>query len=82
MRAAELLVRCLENEDVLDAFVFEYFPNGVRHILVFASDQAIATFDDGHPAAKSPVHLPEFQPDIAAADDDQMHRQKIDFHHA
>ena len=38
-------------------------------------------FDDRYPAAKAAIHLAEFEADIAAADNDQMVRQKIDIHH-
>src|SRR5215831_16374656 len=38
-------------------------------------------FDDRYPAPKPAVHLAEFEADIAAADNDEMPRQKIDVHH-
>ena len=44
-------------------------------------DEARRHFHDRDLAAEPPVHLGEFQPDIAAADDHQMPRQKVDPHH-
>src|SRR6201987_969083 len=38
-------------------------------------------FDDRYLAAKAAIHLAEFEADIAAADNDEMVRQKIDVHH-
>ncbi len=52
------------------------------HILVFAADQARAHLDDRHCAAEAPVHLREFEPDIAAADDQQVIGHEVDAHHA
>ena len=45
-------------------------------------DDARRHLDDGDAAAEAPVHLREFESDVAAADDDQVLRQEIDVHHA
>ena len=50
-------------------------------VLVLALDQARAVFDNGDFAAEAAEHLSELQPDIAAPDDHEMTRQKIDLHH-
>ena len=50
--------------------------HGLRDVLVLARDQARPLLDDGHLGAEAAVHLREFEPDIAAADDDQMPRQR------
>jgi hypothetical protein len=44
-------------------------------------DQAGRHLDDSDVAAEAPVHLREFQSDIAAAHNDQMTRNKVDSHH-
>ena len=44
-------------------------------------DQARPHLDDGDFASESPEHLPELQPDIAAAHDDQVPGKKINVHH-
>ena len=51
------------------------------HILVLVLDQARSLLDDGHLAAEAPVHLREFEPDVAAADDDKVMRQDIEIQH-
>ena len=42
--------------------------------------QARTHLDDGHFAPESAEHLPELQPDIAAAHDDQVRRKIVDVH--
>ena len=44
-------------------------------------DEARRHFNDRDLAAEPPVHLGEFQPDIAAADDHQVARHEVDGHH-
>ena len=55
-----------------NAFGLEKRRDRARHILVFARDQPRRHLDDGHAAAETAVHLRELEPDIAAADDDEM----------
>ena len=45
-----------------------------RHVLVLARDQARPFLDDRDLAAEAAVHLRELEPDVAAADDDEMPR--------
>jgi hypothetical protein len=52
------------------AFVFENFTDSIRNIFVFATDKSGPHLNDRDAAAKTPIHLSEFQSDIAAADDD------------
>ena len=65
-----------------DPFLLENLPDRIGHIFVLARDEALGHFDDGHFAAEATVHLREFESDIAAADDEQMIRQKVHLHHA
>ena len=51
------------------------------NVRVFAVDEARRHLHDRDLAAEPPVHLGEFQPDIAAADDHQMARHEVDRHH-
>src|ERR1700758_1961006 len=50
-------------------------------VRVLALDQSRTHLDDRPLAAEASIHLGEFEPDIAASDDHQMPRQKIDRHH-
>src|SRR5246500_5803285 len=52
-----------------------------RHVLVLMANEPRRHFDDRYLAAKAAVDLAEFEADIAAADNDQMLRQKVDVHH-
>ena len=61
-----------------DAFVLEDALHRGRHVLVFVLDQPRAALDDRHLGAEAAVHLREFEPDIAAADDRQMPRQRVE----
>src|SRR5512139_106632 len=65
----------------LDTFATQDFGDRRRNIFVFACDQAWREFNDGYLASEAPVDLCKLQADIAAAQDDQMRRQKIDVHH-
>ena len=65
-------MHALELDDVLDRG---------RHVLVLVVDEPRRHLDDRHLAAEAAVHLPEFEADIAPADNDEMVRQKIDVHH-
>ena len=68
-------------EPDVDAFALQDFLDGRRHIFILALNQARPHLDDRDLASESPEHLPELQPDIAAAHDDQMLGKKIDVHH-
>ena len=58
-----------------DAFAFEDLPDRVGNVLVLARDQPRALLDHRHLGAEAAEHLREFEPDIAAADHDEVARQ-------
>src|SRR5262247_2871893 len=62
-------------EQDLDAVLAHDFRDPVGHILIFASEQLRTALDDRHAAAEAPKHLPEFEADIAPAQNQQMLRQ-------
>ena len=61
-----------------DAFGFENLLNRGRDILILTRDQPRRHLHDGHLSAEAAVHLCELKADIAAADDDQMPRQRVE----
>ena len=61
-----------------DAFIFEDAFHGRGDVLVLVLDQPRAALDDRHLGAEAAIHLREFEPDIAAADDHQMPRQRVE----
>src|SRR5215471_360928 len=68
-------------EPDLDSLALDDVFNSRRHVLVLMANEPRRHFDDRYPAAKAAVHLAEFEADIAAADNDEMVRQKIDIPH-
>ena len=52
--------------------------DGLGNVLVFARDEARTLFDDRDLGAEAAVHLGELEPDVAAADDDQMPGQDVE----
>src|SRR5262249_58932077 len=64
----------------LDAFGSEDRLNRGRNVLILASDQPRSHFHDSDAAAEATVHLRELEPDVAAADHDQMIGQEINHH--
>src|SRR5262245_38220163 len=64
-----------------DTFRFEDFTDSCGDIFVLALDETIGCFEDRHLTAKAAKHLAEFKADVAAADDDEVFRQVIHFHH-
>ena len=50
-------------------------------VVVLARQQLGEFLDDGDLRAEAPVHLREFQADVAAADDDQVLRHLVHVHH-
>ena len=62
----------------LDAFGGEKLRDRRGNVLVLARQQPRRHFDHGHLAAEPAKHLGELEPDIAAADDDKMRRNKIE----
>jgi hypothetical protein len=55
--------------------------NRFRDLFVLARDEARGLLDDRHLRAEASVHLRELKPDVAAADDDQVHGQLVEFEH-
>src|SRR5689334_5626307 len=66
----------------LDALALEDRLHFRRDVFVFTPDETRAHFDDGDAAAEAAIHLREFEPDVAPADDQQVLRQEIDAHDA
>ena len=64
----------------LDAVLAQDGGDGVGDVGVFAAEQALAALHDGHPAAEAAEHLAELQPDVAAAEDDQVVGNRVEFH--
>ena len=50
-------------------------------VLVLAPDQPRRHLDDRHLGAEAPIHLREFEADVAAADDDEMPRHAVEREH-
>src|SRR5215470_17361541 len=65
----------------LDALALDDVFDRRRHVLVLVANKPRRHFDNRYPAPKPAVYLAEFEADIAAADNDEMLRQKIDVHH-
>src|SRR4029077_13290974 len=65
----------------LDALALDDVFDRRRHVLVLVANEPGRHFDDRYLAAKTAVHLAEFEADIAAADNDEMVRQKIEGHY-
>src|SRR5262249_53303755 len=68
-------------EAQVDAFLAEKIADRLRDVLVLPRDQARPELDQGHLAAEAAIHLGEFKSDVAAAQDDEMWREKIYLHH-
>src|ERR1700745_1160541 len=65
----------------LDAFAFENCFDVFGNVFVFTFNQSRRHLHNGDLAAEAAVHLSKLQSYVAAADDDQVFRQKIDVHH-
>ncbi len=66
----------------IDAFAAEDLGDRVRDVFVFARDQPRPHLAYRDLRAEPPIHLREFQSDVAAADHQQMLRDEVDIHHA
>ena len=62
-----------------NAFILEELRHRLGNVLIFAVDQAIIPFHDGDAAAQAPHGLGKFQADIAAAKNQQMFRDDVEF---
>src|SRR5262245_30747239 len=71
----------LRVEANLKSFVFENLLYRIRDIGIFVFDHARRHLDDRDLASKASEHLSELEADVAAADDDQVRRKEIHFHH-
>jgi hypothetical protein len=64
-------------EQDVDALVAEQLEDRRRDIGVFARGELRALLDDGHPRAEPPHGLCQFEPDVAAAHDNQVPGQPV-----
>ena len=67
-----LEVNALGVQSNRDALFFEKALDGRGDVFVLARDEAGVLFDDGDLAAEAAEYLPEFEPDVASADDYEM----------
>src|ERR1700731_611087 len=63
-----------------DAVVAQDRCDLIGDVLVLVRQQARGVLDDGDLAAEPAEHLPEFQSDVAAADDDQVLWKLVQLH--
>jgi hypothetical protein len=59
-------------ENHLDAFVFEKRADAFRHVIIFVVRQAVVPLNHGDLAAEAAQRLREFEPNVAAATNDEM----------
>ncbi len=52
----------------------------LRHVLVLQGQELAAALHDGHPAAEPAEHLPELEPDVAAAQHDEVLGHPVQLH--
>src|SRR5580698_2301177 len=64
----------------VDAFLLQDVLDSGRNILILMLSQVRRSLDNGDFTPKPPVHLREFQADVAAAYDDQVTRKEVDVH--
>src|SRR5262249_14205972 len=65
-------------EQNLDALVAQNLPHLFSSVGVFARHELGAPFDDGHAAAEAAIDLRKLEADIAAAEHDEMLRQRTE----
>src|SRR6516164_1160541 len=65
----------------LDTFAFENCFDVFENVFVFTLNQSRRHLDNGDLTAEAAVHLSKLQPNIAAADDDEVLGQKVHVHH-
>src|SRR5207244_10665133 len=65
----------------LDTFAFENCFDVFGNVFVFTFDQSRPSLHNVDLTAEAAIHLSKLQPHIAAADDDQVLRQKVHVHH-
>src|ERR1700676_1730560 len=64
----------------LDAILFQDGSDCGGHVEVLPPEYAAGGLDNGYAAAEAAEHLPEFQGDVAASENDQMFRHGAQFH--
>jgi hypothetical protein len=80
--AARFEVNALRACTYVDALFFEEASNGRGDVFVFTRDEAGGLLDDGDFASEAAEDLPEFEADVAAAYDNEMARQSLEFEDA
>src|SRR5437016_12687422 len=70
---------CVQSK--LDALLLKNLLDYRGNVFIFAGDQSWHHLDNCYLTAKAAEHLPELQPNVAAADDHEMIGQKIHLHH-
>src|SRR5579863_8170901 len=68
-------------EPDVNSFALEDVLNSSRHVLVLVLHEPWSLFHDRDLATEAAEHLPEFEADVAAPDDQQSPGQKIHLHH-
>src|SRR5450755_623007 len=85
-RQCDMTIVCLAHalggglEENLDTILTQNLSNGLGYVLIFTSEQLGAALDDSDLAAEAAKHLPEFQTDVATAQDQQVLRHAIELH--
>src|ERR1700691_1240025 len=73
---------CVGIQMELDSLPFENFLKLGGDLRVLARNDLRPAVNDGHLARKAAEHLPKFEPDISASEDNQMLGKRRKFHHA
>ena len=63
-----------------DSILLENFGDLFADVGVLAAQQLASGVDDGHATAEAPEHLPELQPDITAAQNQQVLGHRVQLH--
>src|SRR5262249_38499201 len=64
-----------------DVFALDNLLDSRRYVLVFMLNQSLSHLNDSYFTAKTAVHLPKFQTDVAASHNNQVLGKEIDVHH-
>src|SRR2546429_5497911 len=64
----------------VNAVLFENFRDGFRNVAVFTSEQAIRGLNHSNFAIETPKELAELEPDITAAENEEMFGNDVQFH--
>ena len=63
-----------------DSVLLKYLGDFFRDVGIFAIEQLATGLDDGHATAEAAKHLPKLQADIAASENEQMFRNRVQLH--